>query len=351
MSREPQENQPPEHVPGFYLERFGFTERPFTLVPDPSFLYWSDQHKRAFSVLEFGILSRAPITLVTGAVGCGKTTLLRQLLKNIESDSVVGLISNAQGGRGELIQWVLHALGVKFDPDEGYVSQFQVLQDFLIKTYAEGRRVILIFDEAQNLSQDSLEELRMLTNINSNKDELIQLVLVGQNELREMIKRPELRQLAQRIAASFHLRPLTEEATSEFIVHRLRVAGAEGNEHQRGGVAPCDAANAGSGTHFGDDFVGRHFVHAFEGIHGAGDFQQVGAGHQLLLDDLQLFGGGDLDGGCKQLPGDLRRLDQQAGFRDIDRRQDARDSDRDRGQRCEDDQEDVNPPQKDFQVK
>ncbi len=230
MSRELQEDIPAEQTPGFYLDSFGFTERPFTLVPDPAFLYWSDQHKRAFSVLEFGILSRAPITLITGAVGCGKTTLLRQLLKHIESDSVVGLISNAQGGRGELIQWVLHALGVTFDPAAGYVSQFQVLQDFLIKTYAEGRRVVLIFDEAQNLSQDSLEELRMLTNINSNKDELIQLVLVGQQELRDMIKRPELRQLAQRIAASFHLRPLSEKATSEFIAHRLRVAGGTGDE-------------------------------------------------------------------------------------------------------------------------
>ncbi len=225
-----QKQDDPEHMPGFYLDSFGFKERPFTLVPDPSFLYWSDQHRRAFSVLEFGILSRAPITLITGSVGCGKTTLLRQLLKQIEADSLVGLISNAQGGRGDLIQWVLHALGVKFNPADGYVSQFQVLQDFLIKTYAEGRRVILIFDEAQNLSEDSLEELRMLTNINSNKDELIQLVLVGQNELREIIKRPELRQLAQRIAASFHLKPLSEKATEEFIVHRLRVAGGTGNE-------------------------------------------------------------------------------------------------------------------------
>ncbi len=230
MSRADKQTDSADHQPGFYLENFGFTERPFTLVPDPAFLYWSDQHKRAFSVLEFGILSRAPITLITGAVGCGKTTLLRQVLRHIEEDSVVGLISNAQGNRGELIQWVLHSLGVGFDPADGYVSQFQVLQDFLIENYAEGRRVILIFDEAQNLSQESLEELRMLTNINSNKDELIQLVLVGQDELRQMIKRPELRQLAQRIAASFHLGPLSEEATAEFIAHRLRVAGGSGDE-------------------------------------------------------------------------------------------------------------------------
>jgi len=230
MSGGKQKQDAAEQMPGFYLDSFGFKERPFTLVPDPAFLYWSEQHRRAFSVLEFGILSRAPITLITGAVGCGKTTLLRQLLKQIESDSLVGLISNAQGGRGDLIQWVLHALGVQFNPNEGYVSQFQVLQDFLIETYAQGQRVILIFDEAQNLSEDSLEELRMLTNINSNKDELIQLVLVGQEELREIIKRPDLRQLAQRIAASFHLKPLSEKATEEFIVHRLRVAGGSGNE-------------------------------------------------------------------------------------------------------------------------
>jgi type II secretory pathway predicted ATPase ExeA len=230
MSREPKSDQPPELTTGFYLESFGFSERPFTLVPDPAFLYWSDQHKRAFSVLEFGILSRAPITLITGAFGCGKTTLLRQLLKHIESDAVVGLISNAHGGRGELIQWALHALGVKINPEDSYLSQFQSLQDFLIDTYAAGMRVILIFDEAQNLSQDSLEELRMLTNINSNKDELIQLVLVGQVELREMIKKPELRQLSQRISASFHLQPLSETETHEFIVHRLRIAGGSGAE-------------------------------------------------------------------------------------------------------------------------
>jgi len=180
MNDELKFSQPTKQTLGFYLDSFGFSERPFTLVPDPAFLYWSEQHRRGFSVLEFGILSRAPITLVTGSVGCGKTTLLRQLLKHIQDDSIVGLISNAQGGRGELIQWVLHALGVQFDANAGYVSQFQILQDFLIKTYAEGQRVVLIFDEAQNLSQDSLEELRMLTNINSNKDELIQLVSVGE---------------------------------------------------------------------------------------------------------------------------------------------------------------------------
>lgn len=215
---------------GFYMEFFGFRERPFTLVPDPDFLFWSAQHRRAYSVLEFGILSRAPITLVTGGVGCGKTTLLRELLRQFGAKVTVGLISNAQGGRGELIQWVLNSLGVAFNPAVGYVQLFQKLQDFLIDEYATGRRVVLIFDEAQNLSPESLEELRMLTNINSGKDEVIQLVLVGQPELREMVLDPSLRQLAQRIAASFHLLPLDEAAVVEMIDYRLRSAGGTGQE-------------------------------------------------------------------------------------------------------------------------
>lgn len=215
---------------GFYMDFFGFTERPFTLVPDPDFLFWSAQHRRAYSVLEFGILSRAPITLVTGGVGCGKTTLLRELLRQFEDRITVGLISNAQGGRGELIQWVLNSLGVPFDPRVGYVQLFQMLQDFLIGEYAAGRRVVLIFDEAQNLSRESLEELRMLTNINSGKDEIIQLVLVGQPELRDMVLSPNLRQLAQRIAASFHLQPLDAKAVFEMITYRLRAAGGTGEE-------------------------------------------------------------------------------------------------------------------------
>jgi type II secretory pathway predicted ATPase ExeA len=215
---------------GFYMDFFGFRERPFTLVPDPDFLFWSPQHRRAYSVLEFGILSRAPITLVTGGVGCGKTTLLRELLRQFGNKVTVGLISNAQGGRGELIQWVLNSLGVAFDPNVGYVQLFQKLQDYLIDEYASGRRVVLIFDEAQNLSPESLEELRMLTNINSGKDEVIQLVLVGQPELRDMVLDPSLRQLAQRIATSFHLLPLDENAVVELIRHRLKAAGGTGEE-------------------------------------------------------------------------------------------------------------------------
>ncbi len=231
--------------PGLYTDFFGLSERPFTLLPDPDFLYWSPQHKRAFAVLEYGIIARAPITLITGEVGAGKTTLLQALLRSVDDDVTIGLVSNAQGGRGELVQWVLTALDVGIEPGTDYVTMFRMLQDFLIEEYASGRRVILIFDEAQNLSTEGLEELRMLTNINSNKDELLQLVLVGQPELRDMVLRPELRQFAQRVAASFHLPTMGTEEVKAYIAHRLVVAGGSGREFAEDAAALVHQATGG----------------------------------------------------------------------------------------------------------
>ena len=215
---------------GFYLEFFGLDRRPFTLLPDPGFMYWSPLHKRGYSVLQFGVMSCAPITLLTGEIGAGKTTLVQHLLSEMEQSITVGLISNAQGGRGELLQWVLHALGLPIDKDATYVQLFRELQDFLIAEYAAGRRVVLIFDEAQNLSVEGLEEIRMLTNINANTDELIQLVLVGQPELRDMVLDPKMRQLTQRVAASFHLERMDEASVERYIEHRMKIAGGSGEE-------------------------------------------------------------------------------------------------------------------------
>lgn len=214
----------------FYLDYFGLHERPFTLVPDPDFLYWSPQHRRGYSVLEFGVLSQAPITLLTGEIGSGKTTLLQKLLSQLDDSVTVGLISNAQGNRGELLQWVLNALAVPIDPNTTYVQRFQKLQDFLVEEYARGKRVVLIFDEAQNISREGLEELRMLTNINANKDELVQLILVGQPELRDMVRHPSMNQLAQRVSASFHLQRMNAETTQAYISHRMKAAGGSGDE-------------------------------------------------------------------------------------------------------------------------
>ena len=188
-----------------YNDHFGLTERPFTLLPDPDFLYWSESHTRAYTMLEYGMLTHAPITVITGEIGAGKTTLLRHLLRSLPEEFTVGLISNAQGNRGELLHWVLMALGVPTTSDATYVQLFAKFQDFLIEEYASGRRTMLIFDEAQNLSTETLEELRMFSNINADKDELLQLVLVGQPELRDLIAQPRLAQFAQRVAAEYHL--------------------------------------------------------------------------------------------------------------------------------------------------
>ncbi len=213
-----------------YADFFGLRERPFKLAPDPDFIFWSDQHRKAFTVLEYGILTHAPITLVTGEIGAGKTTLVQALLRRLEDDLTVGLVSNAQGGRGELLSWVLSSLDIEVDHDARYADMFSMLQKFLLSEYAAGRRVILIFDEAQNLSAEGIEELRMLTNINTGKDELIQLILVGQPELRDMVRAPEMRQLAQRISASFHLGRMDGAMVAEYITHRLRHVGGTGRE-------------------------------------------------------------------------------------------------------------------------
>ena len=210
-----------------YTAHFGLRERPFALQPDPDFLFWSPQHKRAFSMLEYGIVTQAPITLITGEVGAGKTTLLQQLLRSIDEDVRIGLVSNAQGDRGELLRWVLMSLDQEAPASSGYVDLFEQFQRYLIEQYAEGRRVILIFDEAQNLARESLEELRMFTNINSGKDELLQLILVGQPELRDMVLRYDMRQFAQRVSSSYHLPSMDRETLAAYIAHRLSVAGAE----------------------------------------------------------------------------------------------------------------------------
>ena len=217
-------------TPDLYTEHFNFSERPFSLLPDPDFLFWSRAHTRAFSILEYGLVTRAPLTVITGEVGTGKTTLVQALLKHIDADFTVGLISNAQGGRGDLLRWVLSALDIRSDPSGDYVTLFEQFQEFVIEEYAAGHSVVLVIDEAQNLSHETLEELRMLTNINSNKDEILQLILLGQPELRFKITDPALRQFAQRVTATYHIDPMDLTTTRQYIRHRLEHVGGTGQE-------------------------------------------------------------------------------------------------------------------------
>ncbi len=208
-----------------YTEHFGLTARPFALTPDPDFLFWPQSHQRAYTMLEYGVHAHAPITLITGEVGAGKTTLLLHLIRSLGSEVRVGLISNPHGSRAELLRWVLHALEQPAEIEESYVDLFSRFQGFLLSEYAAGRNVVLIFDEAQNLSAEALEELRMFININSGKDEVLQLVLIGQPELRDLVSRPDMRQFAQRVAASYHLTAMDLKTVRGYIPHRLKVAG------------------------------------------------------------------------------------------------------------------------------
>ena len=207
-----------------YKAFYGFRQKPFSLLPDPEFLFPSQRHRMAMALLEYSLLTQTSFTVVTGGIGTGKTTLIRYLLGKMERDVTVGLITNTHQSFGELLQWVLLAYGLEHR-DKGKVEMFQTLLDFLIEEYAQGRRTVLIVDEAQNMSPDALEELRMLSNINTDKDHLLQMVLVGQAGLRRLLKRPDLEQFAQRIAVDYHLEPLSAEDTGAYIKHRQRIAG------------------------------------------------------------------------------------------------------------------------------
>jgi general secretion pathway protein A len=207
-----------------YEAFYGLREKPFSILPDPDLIYWGPMHSMAFTMLEFGVMNNAGFTVITGEIGSGKTTLLRHLLKKMSPDVTTGLISNSPQGRLELLQWILLALDQPFDGD--YPTLFKRFQDFLNAQHAGGRRTILIIDEAQNLGSDALEHLRMLSNINADKNQLLQLILVGQPELRDLLLAPQLHQFVQRISSDYHLRPLNPEDVAKYIAFRLQAVGA-----------------------------------------------------------------------------------------------------------------------------
>lgn len=207
-----------------YQSYFALKEKPFSLLPDPAFLYPSRKHRMGLMMLEYGLINQATISVITGDIGSGKTTLIRKLLADMDADVTVGLITNTHRSFGELLQWVLVAFGIESDSQDK-AHLYRAFIDFVIAEYGKGQRTVLIVDEAQNLDADTLEELRMLSNINADKDQVLQLILVGQPELRETLQQPGLAQFAQRIAVDFHLEPLAREDTHAYIAHRLRVAG------------------------------------------------------------------------------------------------------------------------------
>jgi type II secretory pathway predicted ATPase ExeA len=207
-----------------YERYFGFKTKPFTLTPDPEFLYPSKQHAMAMTMLEYGLESQAAFSLLTGDIGSGKTTLVRRLLRNLSDQVVVGLISNTHANFKSIHRWALSALHIVPEVDSD-VAAYEALVEAMIRQYGTGRRTLLIIDEAQNLPLEVLEELRLLSNVNSEGDLVLQILLVGQPELRRKLLRPELHQFAQRVSVDFHLRPLDRHETHAYVRHRLEVAG------------------------------------------------------------------------------------------------------------------------------
>jgi putative secretion ATPase (PEP-CTERM system associated) len=212
-----------------YLELFKLNELPFRLSPDPSFLYLSKHHARAKAYMESTIWFTDGFVVITGEIGSGKTTLIETFLRELEKDVVVAQVNQTQVSATEFLQAVLVQFG--FSPFKMKKAEvLSTLNSFLIEQYANNRKVLLIVDEAQNLSNKVLEEIRLLSGVETTKEKVLRIILAGQPELNDKLSSPELVQLAQRIRLRFHLTPLSRADTRAYIQHRLEVSGSQGRQ-------------------------------------------------------------------------------------------------------------------------
>ncbi len=230
-----------------YLSFFGLNEKPFAITPDPRYLYLSERHAEALAHLLYGINESGGFIQLTGEVGTGKTTVVRTLLSRIPHHADVAVILNPRVTPVEFLLTICEELGLGIaDADRDSVKQMvDALNRRLLSAHAEGRRIIVIVDEAQNLTTEVLEQVRLLTNLETPTQKLLQIILIGQPELRELLDRTELRQLAQRITGRYHLEPLSREETLGYVRHRLRVAGAAGEIFTPGALAEVHRLSTG----------------------------------------------------------------------------------------------------------
>ncbi len=211
-----------------YYEYFGIKEAPFSIAPNPQYLYMSERHREALAHLLYGIKSDGGFILLTGEVGTGKTTVCRCLLEQIPEDVNIAFVLNPKLTAVELLATACDDLGIEYPQDASIKIMVDKLNEFLLASHKAGKRTVLIIDEAQNLSVDVLEQLRLLTNLETNQRKLLQIILLGQPELLELLNQKELRQLSQRVTARFHLDALDRKDVHEYIKHRLSIAGAKG---------------------------------------------------------------------------------------------------------------------------
>ena len=209
-----------------YLKHFNLTDSPFAITPDPRFLYLSARHREALAHLLYGLGEGGGFVQLTGEVGTGKTTICRCLLEHIPDNVDLALVLNPKVTAHELIATVCDELGIDYPPENSSIKTLtDVLNRYLLEAYAQGRRTVLIIDEAQNLSADVLEQVRLLTNLETATQKLLQIILIGQPELRTLLAREDMRQLAQRVTARYHLEPISLEETGAYIRHRLQICG------------------------------------------------------------------------------------------------------------------------------
>jgi type II secretory pathway predicted ATPase ExeA len=209
-----------------YEAFYGLTGKPFTLLPDPGFLYMGEKHDMAFAMLEYGLVSQAGISVITGGIGYGKTTVIRHLANQLGKDMRVGLLTNTHRFFGELLEQILLTFDVQLE-GRSKAELYHAFVNYLIEQYGENRRTVLIIDEAQNMELDALEELRLLSNVNTDKALILQLILVGQPQLWTKLRDPRLEQFVQRITVDYVLEPLDAIEVAKYISHRLRVAGRD----------------------------------------------------------------------------------------------------------------------------
>jgi general secretion pathway protein A len=207
-----------------YLNFYGFKEEPFNLTPNSKFFFSSLKHSEALNSLMYAIDQRKGFIVITGEIGSGKTTVCRTLLNKLNRNTEVALITNTHLNSKDLMHTILEDLEIDFNPNWSKAKLLSCLNDYLIAQLQKGRNVVLIIDEAQNLKPSVLEEVRMLSNLETEREKLIQIILIGQPELKEKLSLDRLEQLRQRVAVYFHLSPLDFCETKEYVNHRLKVA-------------------------------------------------------------------------------------------------------------------------------
>ena len=227
-----------------YEAFYNLSQKPFSLNPDPNFLYGSENHRAALAVVEYGLTQTDGIIVLTGEVGSGKTTLVRRLVRQADSNFRIGVVNNTYPDVKEFMKSVLLAFDHSYD-NADQVGLYRIFRDAVLADFAAGKRTVLIVDEAQNLETATLEALRMLSNLNDDNYQRLQLFLVGQQELLERLKRADLRQFAQRITAHYNLEPLSIPETAGYIWHRLKLAGGNSRLFDLGACQEVHAASKG----------------------------------------------------------------------------------------------------------